>query len=185
MNWRNWSARYEFWGNQVKSQFSLPRHHVKGSSQTADTRCKVLIDVVYPVEMAVMLSQIWPEIELALSKLGWNFPLSGALNKCGIFSVVTPDDEGGTSSEMYSEGVSVLRGHNLYIYDIAPGYIPAFWACDLWVGGCVPPITATVCVCVCAKSTVKGACLSPEPAARWCWVSPCSRGWLRINTPWQ
>lgn len=30
------------------------------------------------------------------------------------------------------------------IHDIPPGHIPAFCARDLWVVGCVPPITATV-----------------------------------------
>lgn len=36
-------------------------------------------------------------------------------SKYGIVSVMTCDDEKGTSPETQSEGVSVLRGHNLYI----------------------------------------------------------------------
>lgn len=71
-----------------------PSHLKMCCSQTAHTSYKVLISALcyfYPLEVAVMLSQITvvvcPEIDLTPSKLGWYFPLSGALKNYGILSV--------------------------------------------------------------------------------------------------
>lgn len=144
--------------NQVKSHWTFSplwknmtlNLHRRGGRR-ADTSHKVLIHVslcyFYPLEAAVMLNQIivivWPEIDLTLSKLGWYFPLSGALKKYGIFSVwhcVMRE----AHPLKCSLKVSLCLEDTTCIYDIPPGYIPAFCSYDLWVGGCVPPITATV-----------------------------------------
>lgn len=55
--------------------------------------------------------QTWVDISPPLPLLKWS---TG--ENMGILSFVTPcDEKRGTSAEMQCEGVSKLRGHNLYI----------------------------------------------------------------------
>lgn len=55
--------------------------------------------------------QTWVDIPPPLPLLKWSTE-----ENMGILSFVTPcDEKRGTSAEMQCEGVSKLRGHNLYI----------------------------------------------------------------------
>lgn len=95
--------------------------------------------------------------------MGRYFSVNGVLYKYGIITVVTQNDERGTPSEMQSEGVSVPKGHNLYRWHSSRHFGPVTYGL-----GVVCFQSQKQSGGKSAKSTVKGGCLSSEPAARWC-----------------
>lgn len=125
--------------NQVKSHWTFSLQLCWKSLQKQQMCCKPFMEALLcysqPVETVATLS---PTIVMCdhrhtqTGELAAYSPLNGTLT-------VTWDDE--KQPLKYSLKVSLCLEDTTCVYDIPPGYVPAFSRSDLWVGGCVALIS--------------------------------------------